>query len=709
MPKSFSIFKMMAYQRLFNRSIKEMTASVQKASESLQTKGTFGSSMALMSGAISSHVSKINKLIKTIDPGRFGKSLKGMIEVMDIARRDSIGRLIWARNIYRKGKKIHRVSKLAKAPEVFAEMMARKTVARFKAYMPGLWGGKGGKYQATQWYGGSQKGATGSYKEYMETADLLSKKHYRAMEQWQTWEGYKQPTTGYGQKYGFAGYGKKAAINKAEAAYQRGLVAPHGATGFAKGIGEGERDRRIAVYEQKSINLLKGMEDASKALIAVEKEKYKGAFSIRVGKGEAGQMVDVGFKSTGRGTKTTYPKRGEEGYISPFARMSYKGALSPHMGYDTKEQGEVGTAVGRFAGLNVPTFWEELGQSMEDFFFGTEGKIQTWKNTTAEYWKNRRKIEIARVRDTKIGRTAEGAFKLLKAPFQALGKIKSKTAEGIAKGFGKMGKLGAIGSFALMNISETFIGLMSQLSPFQPIMEALSEIFGIFGEILGASMMPVIEKLFDVMLSPPMMKAIDILAESFGILGMAFMPLIEQIMPIFVRIIEAIAPLISGLAEPLAALMPIIIMLADLFATVIEAIMPLVISILPLLTIAIMGIGYVIVIIANVIITIVNMIFGIINAAISLLNFIPGVNIARLNYIGYVSIPTMAEGGIITRPTLVMAGESGAEAIVPLDRAGGSFGEGTVINIYGDTNPSTVLKLEREMWLYSVRKRRATY
>lgn len=43
-------------------------------------------------------------------------------------------------------------------------------------------------------------------------------------------------------------------------------------------------------------------------------------------------------------------------------------------------------------------------------------------------------------------------------------------------------------------------------------------------------------------------------------------------------------------------------------------------------------------------------------------------------------IPKMAQGGIVTRPTLVLAGEAGAEAIVPLGRGGG-LGAVT-INVY---------------------------
>lgn len=52
------------------------------------------------------------------------------------------------------------------------------------------------------------------------------------------------------------------------------------------------------------------------------------------------------------------------------------------------------------------------------------------------------------------------------------------------------------------------------------------------------------------------------------------------------------------------------------------------------------------------------------------------------------TIPMLAEGGIVTKPTLVMAGEAGPEAIVPLGKSGGYAGNTYIeININGgDTN-----------------------
>jgi hypothetical protein len=46
------------------------------------------------------------------------------------------------------------------------------------------------------------------------------------------------------------------------------------------------------------------------------------------------------------------------------------------------------------------------------------------------------------------------------------------------------------------------------------------------------------------------------------------------------------------------------------------------------------------------------------------------------------NIPMLAEGGIVTGPTLAMIGESGSEAVIPLDRLG-SMGGGITVNVNG--------------------------
>jgi len=51
---------------------------------------------------------------------------------------------------------------------------------------------------------------------------------------------------------------------------------------------------------------------------------------------------------------------------------------------------------------------------------------------------------------------------------------------------------------------------------------------------------------------------------------------------------------------------------------------------------------------------------------------------------GALGLIQMAEGGIISQPQLVLAGEAGPEAIVPLDRLGEFGGGGQTINLHVD-------------------------
>ena len=60
------------------------------------------------------------------------------------------------------------------------------------------------------------------------------------------------------------------------------------------------------------------------------------------------------------------------------------------------------------------------------------------------------------------------------------------------------------------------------------------------------------------------------------------------------------------------------------------------------------------------------------------------------------SIPMMADGGIVTSPTLALIGESGSEAVVPLDRMGSMGGGSSVtINVNGGDPNAVVDALRR--------------
>jgi hypothetical protein len=72
----------------------------------------------------------------------------------------------------------------------------------------------------------------------------------------------------------------------------------------------------------------------------------------------------------------------------------------------------------------------------------------------------------------------------------------------------------------------------------------------------------------------------------------------------------------------------------------------------------------------NGIIDVINMAIGGINTLIDGVNSIPGVSLPHLG-----RLPHMALGGVVTSPTVALIGESGPEAIVPLN-GGGNYGTG---------------------------------
>lgn len=53
-----------------------------------------------------------------------------------------------------------------------------------------------------------------------------------------------------------------------------------------------------------------------------------------------------------------------------------------------------------------------------------------------------------------------------------------------------------------------------------------------------------------------------------------------------------------------------------------------------------------------------------INGLIGTINLVPGVNLGKLNTF---NLPRLAKGSVLTQPTPVIAGEAGAEAIIPLE------------------------------------------
>jgi hypothetical protein len=288
-----------------------------------------------------------------------------------------------------------------------------------------------------------------------------------------------------------------------------------------------------------------------------------------------------------------------------------------------------------------------------------------------------------------------------------------------AKAFGKIAKGGA--KLALMGgLAGLLATLADAINPFKPLIAALSTIFTIFGTILSQAFMPLIQTLFDVMLSP---QALGL----FEMLAVLMAAIIEPLLPI----VEALFPALFSILEVVVGVLMILVPILDLFLLPLQMLIPLfglLEIVMTLLSVPLQILGKIMMVLVgivmdfakvlwdyfggiidfligwingikliftggfdsvadgfkyfiNLLIGFVNQsLIGSINSVIGLINKIPGVNLGRIP-----SIPLMAEGGIITRPTLVMAGERGREAIIPLDQYNGGDGgrsEQIVINVY---------------------------
>lgn len=112
---------------------------------------------------------------------------------------------------------------------------------------------------------------------------------------------------------------------------------------------------------------------------------------------------------------------------------------------------------------------------------------------------------------------------------------------------------------------------------------------------------------------------------------------------------------------------------------------------------------------------IINKAIALINSAIRLANKLPGVNVG---YVDKLNLPRLAKGGVLDGAQMVIAGEAGPEAIIPLDRLfaqmdkmadtiAGETGGGVVVNVYGAAGQSiTDLAAEVERRLIEAQKRR---
>jgi len=329
-----------------------------------------------------------------------------------------------------------------------------------------------------------------------------------------------------------------------------------------------------------------------------------------------------------------------------------------------------------------------------------------------------------------------GMAKLTALPFKAVGKV----AGGMGKMFGRMIGLkpkqmtaiggafksmtGGLPGIAMGFLVDVLMRLLDAVNPLKPVVEALTEIFGVWGEILGQAFTPLIEALFDILLSDAALSGLESIAMAFAEVVIAFLPLLDILLPIgellmnaFLIPLQLLTPLIAGLGEFLGPLMEpfedLLGIFAELILTIGIALMPLfealgaiLVALAPILTPLITIFADLVVMLLDVVLVGIQYmfqgIFWLINGVIELINLIPGVDLPLFE------IPTFGDGGYVTEPTLAIVGESGPEYMIPESRMGEvAGGGGTTIIINGPVSGRTLEELDTRMWIQQVTRRNA--
>lgn len=295
----------------------------------------------------------------------------------------------------------------------------------------------------------------------------------------------------------------------------------------------------------------------------------------------------------------------------------------------------------------------------------------------------------------KIGNVSSGK---MKASGQAMDK------------FGGMGKKGEL-------LKKVFTDIYHAINPLQPVITAISDIFSIWGEVLGAAFMPLVEKLYEVMLSPAVMSALNSLGEAFGMVVDALLPVIDALAPIIPLIMQALTIPLQILAPILEALSPLFVALLSPL-NLLKPILDLLTPALEYLNPVIEGIGIVANLVASAINTAVGWIMDIINSLTP-----PGPTKERIGAIEEVSpelggflrdiieelfpgqtIPAFANGGYIDTPQIAMIGEKGPEFIIPESEVQTTdLNRSVTINVYGNVTEDRLMETQKQAWLASIR------
>lgn len=340
-----------------------------------------------------------------------------------------------------------------------------------------------------------------------------------------------------------------------------------------------------------------------------------------------------------------------------------------------------------------------------------------------------------------LGKMMTGMKAISAGKWSKMGLMFSKTTKAAGQSY-QFGKLGD----AMKSMAEA-------ANPLTLVMNTLGNIFSIFGAMMSAKLMPSIEKLYDIMLSPTVMSAVDELGNLFAMLMETLMPIIAviiELVALFILLIAAaLKPVMEMVQVLIISFMPLILMImmiievlvmfmVEIFAMdgamqmvtqIIDAVVTIItVFLIPAFILIMVVITAVVGVLVGAGSKISNFfqriadgindfigtikigihgaivgVIGIINNMINSVNDFFGTSISTLN------IPALAAGGIVTSPTLALIGEAGAEAVVPLDQydrgRGGGASYSTEITIGGVLDDRLMNELSTRMYL-SERKAR---
>jgi hypothetical protein len=443
--------------------------------------------------------------------------------------------------------------------------------------------------------------------------------------------------------------------------------------------------------------------------------------------------------------------------FNPIQGLSFRGLMGPQgnaqravqvmnqRGLSFGSGGQIGTTSAN------PNYGGSLGSRIRRFAgnLGMEGNFQG-EGLSGMYGRGAGLRRAANV----IGPAATGslgiAASFATAPLQLMGKalggignfagklmgIKPESMQKIGMAMKNIG--GGMQQMGMMAVLDVVMQLLSALNPLKPLLDALTTIFSVYGEILSTAFTPLIEKLFAVMLSEEVMGLVQQLADQFLILVTMLLPVVDilaplgaVIFPMIGAVLQSLQPIILLFVGVLATLVPIITQLLNLFLSLWNLLAPILIPIIGTIVMLFSSIavilGGVLTMAITAVLAVINALSGgwdafkntlqsgwdmivagfkgLINGFIDILNIVPNA-INQLDVAGVVpdigTIPHLAAGGIINRPTMALIGEAGPEAVVPLNKSNTNIGGGTTIVINGDVTEEHLFKMQRDIWLRSL-------